>query len=90
MVNNLFATLGGTLDVGSIPGWGGSPGRGSGNPLQYSCLGNPMDRGAWRATAHADAESEMTEHARVRTAIEVSYYSGFLPLYFLPQQDSLV
>ena len=49
-----------------------------------------MDRGAWRATAHADAESEMTEHARVRTAIEVSYYSGFLPLYFLPQQDSLV
>ena len=35
-------------DVGSIPGWGRSPGGGNGNPLQYSCLGNPMDRGAWR------------------------------------------
>ena len=34
----------------SIPGWRGSPGGGSGNPLQYSCLGNPMDRGAWRDT----------------------------------------
>ena len=39
-------------DVSLIPGWGRSPGEGSGNPLQYSCLKNPMDRGAWRATAH--------------------------------------
>ena len=38
--------------MGSIPGLGRSPGEGSGNPLQYSCLGNPMDRGAWRATVH--------------------------------------
>ena len=37
-------------DVGLIPGWGRSPGDGNGNPLQYSCLENPMDRGAWRAT----------------------------------------
>ena len=37
---------------GSIPGLGRSPGGGNGNPLQYSCLGNPMDRGAWRATVH--------------------------------------
>ena len=37
-------------DLGSIPGLGRSPGGGNGNPLQYSCLGNPMDRGAWRAT----------------------------------------
>ena len=37
-------------DMGSIPGWGRSPGGGNGNPLQYSCLGNPMDRGAWWAT----------------------------------------
>ena len=36
-------------DPGWIPGWGISPGRGNGNPVQYSCLGNPMDRGAWRA-----------------------------------------
>ena len=39
-------------DMGSIPGLGRSPGEGNGNPLQYSCLGNPMDRRAWRATVH--------------------------------------
>ena len=40
-------------DPGSIPGSGGSPGEGNGNPLQYSCLENPTDRGAWQATVHA-------------------------------------
>ena len=39
-------------DLGLIPGLRRSPGEGDGNPLQYSCLENPMDRGAWRATAH--------------------------------------
>ena len=39
-------------DVGLIPGSGTSPGEGNGNPLQYSCLENPMDRGAWLATVH--------------------------------------
>ena len=39
-------------DQGSIPGLGRSPGKGNGNPLQYSFLGNPMDRGAWRTTFH--------------------------------------
>ena len=39
-------------DLGSIPGWGRSPGKGNGNPLQYSCLGNPMDGGAWQTTVH--------------------------------------
>ena len=39
-------------DVGLIPGSGRSPGEGNGNPLQYSCLENPMDRGAWQATVH--------------------------------------
>ena len=39
-------------DAGSIPGSGRSPGEGNGNPLQFSCLENPMDRGAWRATVH--------------------------------------
>ena len=43
-------------DAGSIPGLGKSPGEGNGNPLQYSCLGNPMDRGAWWATIHAIAK----------------------------------
>ena len=44
-------------DVGLIPGSGRSPGEGNGNLLQYSCLGNPMDRGAWRPTVHGVAES---------------------------------
>ena len=45
-------------DPGSIPGSGRSPGGGHGNPLQYSCLGNPMDRGAWRAAVHRVAKSQ--------------------------------
>ena len=51
-----------TRDVGSISGSGRSLGGGNGNPLQYSCLGNPIDRGAWRATVHGVAESDATEH----------------------------
>ena len=43
---------GDTGDTGSIPGWGKSSGVGNGNPLQYTCMENPMDRGAWLATAH--------------------------------------
>ena len=43
-------------------GWEDSPGEGHGNPLQYSCLENPMDRGAWRATVHGVTESGTTEH----------------------------
>ena len=39
-------------DLGSIPGWGRFPGEGNGNPLEYSCLENPMDGGAWWATVH--------------------------------------
>ena len=44
-------------DLGSIPGLGRSTGEGNGNPLQYSCLENPMDRGAWWATVHGVTES---------------------------------
>ena len=50
VAKNLPASAG--SDAGLIPGWGGSPGRGRGNPLQYSCLENPVDRGAWGATDH--------------------------------------
>ena len=46
-------------DLSSIPGSGRSPGGGNGNPLQYSCLGNPMDRGAWRGTVHAVIKSQI-------------------------------
>ena len=54
MVKNPPANAG---DMGSIPGSGRSPGEGNGNPLQPSCLGNPMDRGAWRATVREVAKS---------------------------------
>ena len=54
MVKNLSAN---SEDLGSIPGLGRSPGRENGNLLQYSCLGNPLDRGAWQAGV---AESDMT------------------------------
>ena len=47
---NLLANVGDTKEVGLIPDTGRSPGEGNGNPLQYSSLENPMDRGAWRAT----------------------------------------
>ena len=47
--------------MGSIPGLGRSPGEGNGNPLQYSYLENPMDRGAWHATVHGLTESNTTE-----------------------------
>ena len=52
VVKNLPANAGDLRDVGSSPGLGRSPGGGHGNPLQYSCLENPMDRGAWQALVH--------------------------------------
>ena len=61
MVKNPPANAEDARDMSSIPGLGRSPGEGHGNLLQYSCLENPMDRGAWRATVHRVAESDMTE-----------------------------
>ena len=58
MVKNLLANAG---DSGSIPGLGRYSGGGNENPLQYSCLENSMDRGAWRATVHEAKESDMTK-----------------------------
>ena len=53
-------------DPGSIPGSGRSPGEGNGNPLQYSCLENPMDRGAWWATGRKESDTtEATEYAHI-------------------------
>ena len=57
VVKNPSANAGDVRDKSSIPGLGKSPGEGNGNPLQYSCVENPMDRGAWRATVHRVRQS---------------------------------
>ena len=57
VVKNLPANAGDAIDAVSIPGLGRFPGEGNGNPLQYSCLENPRDKGAWRATVHRVAKS---------------------------------
>ena len=57
LVKNLPADAGEAGDPSSIPGSGRSPGEGDANPLQYSCLGNPMDRGAWQAIVHGVTKS---------------------------------
>ena len=66
MVKNPPASAGDERDMSLIPGSGRSPGGGNGNPLQYSCLENPRDRGAWRAAVHRVAESGTTEHTQLR------------------------
>ena len=58
VVKNLAANAGEIRDTGSVPGSVRSPGGGHGNPLQYSCLENPMDRGAWRAIVHRVKNSQ--------------------------------
>ena len=58
MVKNPPANAGDSRDAGSIPGWGRSPGEVNGNPLHYSCLENPMDRGAWQVAVHGVAKSQ--------------------------------
>ena len=67
MVKNSPANAGDTRDIGLIPGLGRSPVVGNGNPLQYSCLGNSMNRGAGWATVHGVAESDTNEDAQTHT-----------------------
>ena len=61
VVKNLPVKEADLRDVGLLPGLERSSGEGNGNPLQYSCLQDPMDRGAWRATIHGIAKSDITE-----------------------------
>ena len=71
-------------DTSSISESGRSPGEGNGNPLQYSCLENPMDGGAWRATVHGVAESDTTEQ------LTHNMHLSFLHVFsWLEKNDSL-
>ena len=94
MVKNLPANAGDIRDVGLIPRLGRSPGEGHNNPLQYSCLGNPMDRVAWWATVHGITKSQ-TQLSNLAAAAaanffihscisqENSFFSLSLLIYFL-------
>ena len=61
VVKNMPANTGDVRDTGLIPRSGRPPGEGNGNPLQYSCLENPMDKGVCQAIVHSVAESDTTE-----------------------------
>ena len=73
-VKNLPANAGGAKDMSSIPGWERSLGVGNGNPLQYSCLENPMDRGAWRATVQRVAKNRTRPSIHKHTHIQIILY----------------
>ena len=91
MVKNPPAKAGDARDVGSILGWGRSPGVGCGNPLQYSCLENPLDRGAWWATVRGVAKSQArlkqlsthTQHTNMLNAIFALMLFKYLKTIFL-------
>ena len=74
-------------DVGLIPGLGKSPAEGSGNPLQYSCLGNPIDRGAWGPTVHGDAR---VRHDLATKPPPPPVFTLFINWYCLLLRDEMV
>ena len=67
MIKNLPANARDARDMGSIPELGRALGEGNGNPLQYSCLGNPMDRGTWQAIVHgiAKSQTQLSTHSHI-------------------------
>ena len=85
MVKNLPANAGDVTDMGSIPGTGRFLGGGNGNPLQYSCLENSTDRGAWQAIVHGVTKLDVTEQIYTRMYIFSSVQSlSRVPLFATP------
>ena len=76
VVKNLPANAGDARHVSSIPESGRSPGGGNGNPLQYSCLENPMDRGVWWDTVHEveECQTRLSTHVHVRTHTHTQFH----------------
>ena len=81
VVKEYACNAGDAGDIGLIPGSETSPGEGHGNPFQYSCLENPMDRGAWWTAVHRVIESEVTEHACNSFVCGFVYFYGFIYFY---------
>ena len=87
MVRNLPANAGDIRDVGPIPGSGRSPGVGNGNQLWYSCMENPMDRGAWQATVHRVTKSR----ARLKQlSTHACNSSVYMPIPLLFERSTLL
>ena len=84
VVKNLPANAGDTEDWGLIPGFGRIPGEGNGNPLQYFCLENPTDRGAWQATVHG-----VTKESGQDSMTKQQQQYELFPLHFLCLNSSL-
>ena len=83
VVKNPPTSAGDIRDMGSVPGLGRSPGGGHGNPLQYSCLENPMDRGAWQPTVHGVAQSQtrlkqLGTHARDLDILTLTHMHAYM------------
>ena len=78
VIKNPSTRVGDIRDVSSIPGSGRSPGGGHGNPLQYSCLEKPMDRGAWQATVHGVTQSQ-TQLKRLSNSSSSTERDGGFP-----------
>ena len=90
VVKNPSVREGDIRDVGSVPGLGRSPGEGNGDPLQYSCLENPMDRGAWWAMVHRVAKSwtqlkQLSMHAHEQAG---TTRTAMVKMRLLPFSDS--
>ena len=82
MVKNMPAYVGDAGDSGSIPGSGRSPGGENGNPLQYSCLGNPIDKGAWCGLQSMEFQN-MTEYTCVTSMSFLLFFCFLLNLLYL-------
>ena len=81
VVKNLPANAKDVRDAGSIPGLGRSPGGGHGNPLQYSCLENAMDRGAWQATYHRITKRQTQLRTHAGYAMFLKFLQSCLTLF---------
>ena len=87
VVKNLPANAGDARDASSILGSGRSPGEGLGNPLQYSCLENPMDRGAWWASVHRVTKSQTQLKQLSMYPCTVYVYTGWRGKIFAKQEE---